>query len=82
MRPYCAGAFLFYGHESDAFRQPVYFYFFFFKIENWLYLMSDPVGQTKRQYGRMITVESATKVMAMAMTTHDADWNTKAEKGS
>ena len=23
--------------------------------------MSDPVGQTKRQYGRMITVESATK---------------------
>ena len=29
--------------------------------------MSDPVGQTKRQYGRMITVESATKVMEMAM---------------
>ena len=29
--------------------------------EDWLYLMSDPVGQTKRQYGRMITVESATK---------------------
>ena len=44
--------------------------------------MSDPVGQTKRQYGRIITVESATNVMAMAMTTHDADWNTKAEKGS
>ena len=27
-------------------------------------------------------IDSATKVMAMAMTTHDADWNTKAEKGS
>ncbi len=24
MRPYCAGAFLFYGHESDAFRRPVF----------------------------------------------------------
>lgn len=30
----------------------------------------------------MITVESATKAMAMAMTIHDADWNTKAENGS
>ena len=38
-----------------------------FKIEYWLYFKSDPVGQTKRQYGRMITVESATKVMEMAM---------------
>lgn len=58
------------------------FYFFFLKIEYWLYFKSEPVGQTKRQYGRIITVESATKVTAMAMTTHDADWNTKAEKGS
>ena len=38
-----------------------------FKIEYRLYFKSDPVGQTKRQYGRMITVESATKVMEMAM---------------
>ena len=38
-----------------------------FKIEYWLYFKNDPVGQTKRQYGRMITVECATKVMEMAM---------------
>jgi len=30
----------------------------------------------------MMTVERATKARAMAMTTHDADWKTKAEKGS
>ena len=38
-----------------------------FKIEYWPYSKSDPVGQTKRQYGRMITVERAPQVMAMAL---------------
>ena len=33
MRPYyCAGAFLFYGHESDAFRRPVFTWYELSKI--------------------------------------------------
>ena len=32
MRPYCASAFLFYGHESDAFRRPVFTWYELSKI--------------------------------------------------
>ena len=32
MRPYCAGAFLSYGHESDAFRRPVFTWYELSKI--------------------------------------------------
>ena len=37
MRPYCAGAFLFYGHESDAFRRPVFTWYELSKIKIIIY---------------------------------------------
>lgn len=47
MRPYCAGAFLFYGHESDAFRRPVFTWYELSKIKIIIYsycLLSEKAG--------------------------------------
>ena len=51
-------------------------------LEDWQILSHVPMGQTKRQYGRTTTKDNSTKAMAMAMTTHDADWKMNAANGS
>ena len=51
-------------------------------LEDWQILSHVPKGQTKRQYGRTTTKDYSTKAMAMAMTTHDADWKMNAANGS